>query len=391
MADKAARLEPAGALRPAAELRPFALERYFAAYEFAVDFLLSASDCEALSLSALVEGADAETRGLWEHLSLAYTESQGHPLLRAEIAKLYETIDPGEVLTAVPEEAIFLLMHALLRPGDHVVAMFPAYQSLYALAEGLGCRVTRWPLRAESGKWVLDMDALAESLTDDTRLIVINFPHNPTGFLPPREQFEAIIGMARERGIYVFSDEMYRLLEYSPDDTLPAGCDLYERAVSLSGLSKTFSLPGLRLGWLATHDRALLAACGAFKDYTTICGSAPSEILGIMGLRERDQIIATNRALIAENVNAVNALLARHRDRLAWRPPQAGSVAVGQLLAGGPIEDFCRGLLAQENTMLLPGSVFEMAGDCFRLGLGRRNFKEGLARLERYLEGVIPG
>jgi aspartate/methionine/tyrosine aminotransferase len=369
----------------ATRLRPFALERYFAAYEFAVDILLSASDCEALSLSALVDMADAETRGLWENLTLGYTESQGHPLLRGEIARLYETISPAEVLTAVPEEAIFIFMHTFLRPGDHVVAMFPGYQSLYALAEGLGCRVTRWPLRPAGETWALDLDALGDSLTDDTRLIVINFPHNPTGFLPQREQLAAIVEMARARGIYVFSDEMYRLLEYNAADTLPAVCDLYERGVSLSGLSKTFALPGLRLGWLATHDQNILSGCATFKDYTTICGSAPSEILGIMGLRVRDRIIAMNRAIIAKNAAAAEAFFVRHAEWVTWTPPRAGSVALGRLLTGGPIEDFCRGLLAQESVMLLPGSVFEMAGDYFRLGLGRRNFKEGLARLEAYL------
>jgi aspartate/methionine/tyrosine aminotransferase len=366
--------------------RPFALERYFARHEFAVEHLLSASDPESLTLQELLALADPQSLALWQGLKLSYTESQGHPLLRAAIAATYNAIDEGDVLTAVPEEAIFIAMHCLLRPGDHVVATFPAYQSLYELAGSLGCRVTRWPLLERGERWELDLDLLAASLAADTRLIVINFPHNPTGYLPARATLDAILDLARARGICVFSDEMYRRLEYAPDRRLPAVCDLYERGISLSGLSKTFGLPGLRLGWLATQDRALLASCAAFKDYTTICGSAPSEILGIMALRAGDRIVARNLDIIRANLQLADAFFSRQHSRFTWLRPQAGSVCLPRLSGDRSAAALCEGLRERKSVLLLPGEVFEFGDAYFRLGLGRRDFPESLARLEAYLD-----
>jgi aspartate/methionine/tyrosine aminotransferase len=368
------------------QFRPFALERYFAKYEFAVEHLLSVSDPESLTLQELLTLADPQSLVLWQDLELSYTESQGHPLLREAIAATYSSIEPRAVLTAVPEEAIFIAMNCLLRPGDHVIATFPAYQSLYEIAGSLGCRLTRWPLSQNGERWELDLGFLADSLADDTRLIVINFPHNPTGFLPERSTLDAILDLARRRGIYVFSDEMYRRLEYTPTRRLPAVCDLYERGLSLSGLSKTFGLPGLRLGWLATRDSELLASCAAFKDYTTICGSAPSEILGIMALRAGEQIIARNLRIIQDNLHLADEFFRLRRERFTWLRPQAGPVCLPRLLGDQSVAALCEGLLERKSVMLLSGEVFEFGDSHFRLGLGRRDFPEGLARLEAYLD-----
>ena len=133
------------------QITDFKLERYFAEHEFKVRYLLSASDCEALALDELLGMADARTLALWHGLKLSYTESQGHPQLRSEVAGLYQAVRPEDVLIAAPEELIFIAMNALLRPGDHVIATFPGYQSLYAIAEALGCSVTRWPLEVRGG------------------------------------------------------------------------------------------------------------------------------------------------------------------------------------------------------------------------------------------------
>ena len=257
------------------KINDFKLERYFAAYEFKVRYLLSASDCEALTLEECLGLADEEMLALWRDLKLSYTESQGHPLLRAEAARLYESIAPEQLLIAAPEELIFIAMNVLLAPGDHVITTFPGYQSLYEVAQSLGCHVTRWPLEPGPDGWRLDPDFLVANIRPETRLLVINFPHNPTGYLPSRSDLDRILAMARQHGLYVFSDEMYRLLEYDAAARLPSIADAYERGLALTGLSKSFALPGLRLGWLATRDRALLDRCLAFHDYTTICNSAP--------------------------------------------------------------------------------------------------------------------
>lgn len=188
-------------------------------------------------------------------------------------------------MIAAPEEAIFVVMNTLLTAGDHVIAISPAYQSLHEIAHSLGCSLTPWLLTPAKGRWQLDPDQLERLITHQTRLLVINFPHNPTGYLPSRDELDAIVAFSRKHGLYLFADEMYRLLEYDTTARLPAVCDLYEKGISLSGLSKSFALPGLRIGWLAVQEIPLIERWLALKDYTTICNSAPSEILGVIALQ----------------------------------------------------------------------------------------------------------
>lgn len=364
---------------------PFKLERYFAQHEFTAKYLLSPSDCESLAVSELLQLADAETLTLWNELKLGYTESPGHPLLRAEVARLYQNITADDVLIAVPEEAIFIAMQTLLRPGDHVVTIFPAYQSLYEVARSMGCAVTPWALELGAEGWQIDLDRLEHSLTDRTRLLVLNFPHNPTGYLPTRGELDALIEIARKHNLYLFSDEMYRLLEYDSARRLPPVCDLYEKGISLSGLSKTFALPGLRLGWLAMEGQALLLSWLSYKDYTTICNSAPSEVLGIMALRAKETIVARNLNIIRQNLSVAEQFFAEREEHFRWIEPQAGSIAFPRWLGDTPVEQFCQGVLAQQNVMIVPGSIFDYPGNHFRMGLGRRNFAEAVQRVSDYL------
>ena len=359
-------------------LGEFKIERFFAAHEFKVRYLLSVSDCESFALGELLALADAGSLGLWHDLRLGYTESQGHPLLREEIARFYDDLDRDDILIATPEELIFIAMNVLLAPGDGVIVTSPAYQSLYEVAAALGCTVTQWmleptgdertsppapPLLGEGsnvppsqvGKgpgvapaWRIDLTALERSITPRTRLLVINFPHNPTGYLPSRGELAAILAIAQRHGLYVFSDEMYRLLELDPERRLPPACDLYDHAIVLSGLSKAYGLPGLRIGWLAARDRAFLSRCMTFKDYTTICSSAPSEILGIIALRNRVPITERNLAIVRGNLEAAGRFFERNAGLFAWLPPQAGSIAFPALSSHLPVADFCRGLLDAE-------------------------------------------
>lgn len=366
------------------QIQEFALERYFARHEFSARLLLSPSDCETLSQQDLLGLADNQTLDLWQNLRLGYTESAGHPLLRAEIAALYAGLNAEDIFTAVPEEAIFLAMHALLQPGDRVIVLWPAYQSLYSVAHSLGCAVDPWPLRLGATGWELDMNRL-ETLLPGARLLVINFPHNPTGFLPGQDQFERILAMAERHGVFIFCDEMYRLLENSREDRLPPACERMSRAVCLSGLSKAFGLPGLRVGWLASRDAGLLARCQSLKDYTTICGSAPAEILAIIALRAKSTIVDRCVRLITANRVRMDNFCARHSAFIDWIPPQAGSTAFPRWIGPGTVEDLCERALQQEGLMIVPGSMFSNPGPHFRIGLGRENFPEALAAFENLL------
>jgi aspartate/methionine/tyrosine aminotransferase len=369
-------------------LAPSKLERYYEQFGFSIRYMLSASDVESLSQARLLEMARPETLPLWENLSLGYTESQGHPLLREEIAGLYDTIYPEQVVVAAPEEANFIAMQTLLKPGDHVISLFPAYQSLFEVARTIGCGVSFWNLRACPEGWELPLEELVRLIRPETRLLVLNFPHNPTGYQPTREKLDAILEIARRFNLVVFSDEMYRFLEYTPASRLPSVADLYENGISLSGLSKAFALPGLRVGWLATQTIGLPAQWMEYKDYTTICASAPSEILALIALQARDSILARSRQIILGNLAAAEDFFARHDDHLVWLPPDAGPLAF-PLWHGPPsVERFCQDMLDQQNVLVLPNSIFNVSGPHFRLGLGRKNFPQALDVLDLYLASI---
>ena len=363
---------------------PFRLERYFARYEFSAAYLLSCSDCEPLTLNELLSMSDDESLRLWEDLSLGYTESQGHPLLREEVAQLYDHIVPGNVLVVTPEEGIFIAMNVLLESGDHVIATYPGYQSLYELAHSLGCEVSQW-IPEKRQQWEFDVDMLRSAIRPNTRLIVINFPHNPTGAMLSQRNMRELLSLARENGIQVFSDEMYRFLEYDEEARLPSASDLCENAVSLFGVSKALGLAGLRIGWLITRNRDLLQKLATFKDYTTICSSAPSEILALMALRTRTRIVDRNLNIIKHNLSLIESFFSDHADAFEWIRPKAGSVAFPALRLPLPIREFCADLVNKKGVMLVPGDVYDFQGNNFRIGFGRTNLPEGLDQLEAYL------
>jgi aspartate/methionine/tyrosine aminotransferase len=364
-------------------INPFQLERYFAEHEFKVKYVLSSSDCESLSMAELLQMASLDSLELWQGLRLGYTESPGHPLLRAEIARLYDHIVPDGVVVAAPEEAIFIAMQTLLAPGDHVVVLSPTYQSLHEIARSIGCDVTRWNIELGPDGWRTDLGQLERSITPRTRMVVLNFPNNPTGYVLPPRDLDAVIDLARKHGFYVFSDEMYRLLEWDPAVRLPAVCDVYEKGISLSGLSKSLALPGLRVGWLATQESAWVERFLAFKDYTTICNSAPGEILAIIGLQAKERILQRNLDIIRGNLAIAERLFGEHHDRFAWLGPTAGSVAFPKWLGEGPVEQFCQDALDTQGVMIVPGGLFGFPGNHFRVGLGRKNFSDVLERVVR--------
>ena len=372
-------------MMPVMRIADFALERYFARWEFAVDHLLCASDVQGMPMAELLALADDETRALWDGLTLGYTESTGHPLLRREIAALYEDVDVDDVLVfAGAEEAIFCLANAMLGPGDHAIVTWPGYQSLYEVARSTGAAVTLHELREDAG-WAIDIDLLRRQVTPATALIVVNAPHNPTGMLPDRATFDALVGIAEETGALLLVDEVYRYLEFDERDRLPAGADATARGISLGVMSKSFAMAGLRIGWLATRERDVLERCARFKDYTTICSSAPSEVLALIGLRARDAVLGRSRAIVSANLERLDAFFDEWADRFAWARPRAGSVGFPRMTVPGVgIDDWTAGLVESEGVLLLPGSQFGYGGNHFRLGFGRTDLPEALARLEQH-------
>jgi aspartate/methionine/tyrosine aminotransferase len=359
----------------------FALERYFARWEFAVRLVLCASDCEPFGMGELLALADEDARNRWDSLRLGYTESLGLPVLREEIASLYPGLGVEDVVTfAGAEEAVFLSMHALLSAGDHAVVVWPAYQSLHEVARSIGASVTLVPLSPRD--WSLDVDAVAAAMRPNTRIIVINYPHNPTGAHIDPADFARLIAIAELHGAHLFSDEVYRLIEHDAP-RLPTAAESSPSAISLGVMSKPFGLAGLRIGWIATRERSLRERIAALKDYTTICNSAPSEILALIALRARSTVLARTQAIISANLALLDAFFERNADTFRWVRPRAGSTAFPSL-ERGDIDQFAAALAEREGVLLLPASQFGYPGNHFRLGYGRRDMEAGLIRLEEF-------
>jgi len=381
-------------------LQPFELERFFAKYEFCTRHLLCCSDCEPVHLRELLALADEDSLARWEALSLGYTESPGLPALREEVASMYEGVSPDEVVIGAPEELIYLTMRALLQPGDEVIVTYPGYQSLYEIAQSIGCRVRFWePATDESGQLAFHVlgnrTGSLQAMITEARpaLIVANFPHNPTGKSLLAADWAAVGALAGEAGATLFSDEMYRLLEPDSAVRLPAAVDAFPAAgVSLAGVSKTIGLPGLRIGWVATHNSALAARVLELKDYTTICASAPSEVLALMGLRASEPLLTANLAHIAASTDLLAPLFERHADILAWDPPTAGSTAFPRFLGDDlpGVDELAALAVEREGVLILPGSVYGCdrltSERRFRLGLGRAKQDEAVAAFGRFLD-----
>ena len=371
-------------------ISPFLIGRYFARWEQNLPYFLSTADVESYCLDELLALADEECLALWQHLSLGYTTTTGHPVLRSEIASLYQRVEPDEVLTfAGGEEAIFVLLNVLLEAGDHAVVVWPAYQSLYEVARAAGANVTLLPLQAEVD-WSLDLEALRKAIRSTTKVIIVNFPHTPTGSLPDYTTFAALCEIAHEAGAYLFSDESFRFLELDPQDRLPAAVDCYERGISLGAMSKAFGLAGLRVGWLALRDRDLLQRLLLLKDYTSVSNSAPGEILALIGLRAREAVLARSLRLIKQNLALLDRFFATWSTEFTWVRPKAGSIGFPRLCMNIEIEQFISALVEQQGVLLLPGSVYEYPGNYFRIGFGRADLPESLARLEQFMATLHP-
>ncbi|GAA0935727.1 pyridoxal phosphate-dependent aminotransferase [Kribbella koreensis] len=370
-------------------LPDFKLETYFSRWEFSARYHLTASDAQTMAVSSLLELADDDGRRRWETLALGYTETRGLPALREEIAGTYDVVVPEDVLCfAGAEEAIYLAMHALLEPGDHAVVLTPNYQAAETIPLSLG-EVTGVALVAESN-WSLDVDAIEAALRPNTKLVSVNFPNNPTGAVPELDAWLRLVRLCDERGITLFSDEVYRGLELDRP-SLPQAADLSGTALSLNVMSKAYGLPGLRIGWIACRDRALLDKLERAKHYTSICNSAPSEILALIGLRARNRLLERNRGIVAANLPLFEEFFSNYPDLFEFARPQGGCVCYPRYLGADGVEAMCTDLVEQAGVLLLPSSIYrseltETPTDRFRIGVGRLAPEEALAEWSTWLD-----
>ncbi len=368
-------------------IEPFRIEHYFAKHEFSAKYLLASSDAESRTIRNVLDlepGSHDRFLQQW----CGYTEVPGAPELREVIAGIYTRITPDQVLVlSCAEEGILVLYHALVNAEDHVIVETPCYESGLQLARSTGAKVSEWHRRPQEN-WAHDLGALEKLLQPNTKVIYINTPHNPTGLLMPAKIFEGVLRLAGERKITVFCDEVYREMEHNPADRLLAACDLYERAVSMGSMSKTYGLAGLRLGWFACRDAGILQRCADFKLYTTISSSAPSAFLSAVALRHREALLKRNLEIVRRNLALLDTFFKKRANLFDWVRPNAATIGFVRFKPARNIQQFCDDVVTKSGVMLLPGNVYDEPQH-IRFGYGRKNIPEALEQFDAYLEGNV--
>ncbi len=373
------------------QLPDFRLEVFFSRWEFAARHVLTASDAQSMTLGELLALGTDEDRTAFERLTLGYVPTWGGDGLRQAIAATYVNLAPEDVLAfAGAQEGLFWLFQESAGPGDHVLLTVPGYQSIESLALATGAEVTGLPLEPETG-WALDLGRLERALRPSTRLVAVNFPHNPSGSVPDPSTFQALVDLCEARGIRLFCDEVHRGLELDPARRLTQAADLSPTAISLNVTSKSYGLAGLRVGWLASRDRALLSRLERRKHYTSISNSAPGEFLAALALRHGEAIQARNRAIIQRNLPLFDAFFARWPELFDWERPQGGCICFPRYKGADGVEAFCQDLVERAGVLLAPGSLFRSSladtpTDRFRLGVGRSNPGPALEAMQLFLE-----
>jgi len=367
------------------KIEPFALERWMTTYETEVEYDIAESGIFPLTARDLLamEPPEEQARlldGLLD-LRLGYSEARGSLALRTLLAETYTNRTPENILvTTGAIEANFLLFNVLLDAGDHVIAPYPAYQQLYSVPRALGCDVDLWHIRPETG-FRYDVADLERLLRPETRLIVINSPHNPTGAMLSAEDLKRVYNLAQSVGAWVLSDEAYRWLTIPGGEPLPPPvADLGPVGISVGTLSKPFGLPGLRLGWIVAPEE-IAARCWGMRDYVTLSPGKLNDALACLALKHRDKVFARNQAIIAQNLATAEAWVADHADILSWTPPRAGLLALLRYELDIPSWELANKLAEEYSVMLAPGSAFGYEGH-LRIGIGQDPpvFAAGLER-----------
>jgi aspartate/methionine/tyrosine aminotransferase len=372
------------------QLPEFRLETHFSRWEFEAEHHLTASDAEAMSMRDLLAmGTDAQRDG-FDELWLGYTETWGAPELREAIAATYDDITSHQVLGfAGASEGIFAANNVILDRDSHAIVVTPNYQSHETLPLAI-CEATGVPLDPND-RWSLDIDRVAAAIRPNTRLVTINFPHNPTGAILPRDRYDALVELCRHHGVYILHDEIFHGLGPTGTEHLPFVADVYERGLSLNVTSKAYGLPGLRIGWIACQDRDVLERMERLKHYLSICCSGPSEALAVIALENRERILARNCAIVDENLPKWDAFFARHLDLFEWTRPDGSCMGFPRYLGSDGVEEFCRSLVEDSGVLLLPSTIYRSEigpdlSDHFRLGYGRRGLDAGLDAMSTHLE-----
>lgn len=366
------------------KVKPFYMEEWFKKYRPFAKYNLADSGVRDFTLKQIFELCNKDI-SILENVKLDYPNSSGSIQLRQTVCKTYKEVNPENVLiTTSTSEALFIYLNEILAEGDSVIVEFPAFQSLYEIPKALGCNVKFINLKAAEN-YKPNLSDIKKAIDSNTKLIIINNPHNPTGSVIYEEEMTEIIDFAAEKNIHILADEHYRYLPLDGKSTIPSMVDLESNISSTGSITKCFGMIGLRVGWLIAEE-SFINKCRITKDYLTHVLSPVSDYIATIVLENRQRILDLNIHIIRSNLKTLQNLISQHKDVLNWIPPQGGAVALINYRLNIDSNTFCEKLFQQESVFVLPASAFEQNG-YFRicLGIESKIFIRAIERLDKYI------
>ena len=370
------------------KIEEFKLERTLARFQNEVAYDLSASGIYPMFIREILSPAEMEEA--YNSLHLKYGHTAGTEHLRKAVASFYEGMDPSSVfMTNGSAEALFLIAWALIEPGDEVAFMIPNFMLLSHVVESNGAVVRNFKLDPKRG-WSLDLESLKRAVTPNTKLICVCNPNNPTGTVLSREQLGQIVEVASEAGAYLLSDEVYRGAEQT-DEMTPSFWGMYDKTIVISGLSKSFGLPGLRIGWVA-GPREMAEMSWFYHDFLSTTVTTFSDYLATKALEPamRERIFARNRSIVRRNLATFTEWVNGHEGVLAFTPPAAGCFAFVRYDLPVPSWDLVMDMVENNSVFVIPGSCFGIENHLrMNFGVDKLRLEEGLKRVDRTLSKYI--
>lgn len=361
-------------------MNKFLVDAYFTEYETKATYMMGSSDPESLPLKQA-----APDLSRYADKPLAYALGNGYLPLRKKLSTLYETVAPDQIaLMNGGEETIYVTMRALLNPGDELVVQMPSYQSLSVIAQEIGCSVVEYRPSFEKN-WNLDPEELEAKITSNTRLLVLNYPHNPTGACLTDEEMASVVALCRKHRLYLVADEVYRFLRMNESCSDASFADLYDKTIALGSFSKTFAAPGLRLGWIATRSPELMNRLLAYRHFTSTCSNLPCQWIANELMDKRTVIMRRNNDIVRRNAALLEEFVQRHAGLFTYVPPKGATMAYVKLLGKQGAMDFCMEILEHTGVLIVPSSVLENSDEYLRIGLCRESFPTCIRLVSEYL------
>lgn len=356
--------------------KPFGINDYSAQWQHLSPRALHQSNPQPLTLAEL-EQFIGPLAGLFDpRQPVNFTGSPGTPALRQAISTLYPQLSSEHIAVfAGAQEATFCAMHTLLAPGDKVVALAPVFEPIIHAATEIGCELELVEMQP-GRQWQLDLNGLETAVAAGCKLLVLNFPHNPTGALISRQTLLDIVTLCDKHGCWILSDEVFRGLEHLPEQRLPPVADIYPRAVSIGVLSKAFALPGIRIGWLACQQPEVLQGATQLRKHFSVWSSYLDEIVATHAIAQHEAIWARNRQLLKTNLAVLEQFMAGAQTLFTYIRPQAGCCCFPLLNPAVDAQDFARELVEKAHLLVLPGPLFLTGWNGIRLGFGYEEYGE---------------